>query len=326
MKRLFAILAVLAIVVPLATSAFADGGFDVTADPEQFPFVGYSARELFWEPYNFDPAYPVLGEVYEYTFWLWTPPDPIFGIMEPAPNHPVDIWLWRPPTVDFGDPLDWPLDFIPEPWNAWGFWYLEDGASTLRRQTWPTYATTDDWGIYYAKFMLPRNAAETWFPCGFPCRWECTWYDPVLNQWNWHAPFDVVPVYRLPLLDDPTSIFWPWVYTLYWPGDAPPFTYNWFWPDPLYFVLWWGETVHPLTALPSEGQFDSFLAWCDAIDPDGFPGTGDEFWDCDVNGDFEDFDYMAHWEYLVMGYLWKTTDLEVAWPGDWPALCPWQLP
>jgi hypothetical protein len=315
MKRLFAVLAVLVIVVPLATSAFADSDFEANAGPEQWTMIGYSARELYWEPDNFDPRYAILGSVWEYAFWLWDP----FGF--PAPNHTVDIWLWRPPTVDYGDPLDWPLDFIPEPWTTWGGWYLEDGSSTLRRQTWPTYATTDDVGFYYAKFMLPRNAAETWFPCGFPCRWDCTWFDPITNAWNFHAPLDVAAVYKLPILDIPTSIFWPWAYTLYWPNPVPLGSSPWLWPSPDYPAFWAGDTVHPLAAIPSEQSLPdgnvTFLEWWDAIDPDAIPGSGDEFWVQNPN-------YVAHWEYLVEGYLWVTTDLEMNWPDDWPLLCPWQ--
>jgi hypothetical protein len=312
MKRLFAILAVVVIVLPMATSAFADSDFEA-AGPEQWPFVGYSARELYFEPNNFDPRATILGSVYEYMFWLWTPPDPIFGISSPAGDHPVDVWLWRPSTLGGG----WGLDFIgPNP----GEWWLWDFSSALRRQSWPTYASTDGFGFYYAKFMLPRNAAETWYPCGFPCRWECTGFDPIANAWEIHAPVEVVPVYRIPLAD-PNAIFWPWTYTLYWPNP----TLNgwvWLWPDPGYFVLWAGETVHPLAAVPSEGVFDTFLSWVDAVDPDGIPGNGDEWWDFDPDGSGFVDDYIMHWEYAVMGYLWKTTDLEVEWPADWPQLCP----
>jgi hypothetical protein len=309
MKRLVAILALVVIVLPLATSAFADSSFEV-AGPEQWYTLGYEARELYWDPYNFLPRRTGLGAINEYQFWLWDP----FG--NPAPDHPVDIWLWRPPTL-FGA---WNLDFIlPAPWE----WWMPDSASLLRRQSWPTYATTDGWGVYYAKFMMPRNAAETWYPCGFPCRWNCTFFDPIANAWEWHAPTHIIPLYKLDLTD-PLSVFWPFAFTLYWPNEAPPFSFNWLLPDAGYWLWWWGETVHPVAALPTEGAFDSFLLWVDAVDPDGIPGNGDEWWDWDVDGDGTPGNYIMHWEYVVEGYFWKTTDLEMDWPADWPLICPWQ--
>ena len=312
MRRLFTILAVVVILSTVAPAALADNEPNA---PEQLSLLGYTAWEPLWWADNFDPYATILGEVWEYAFWMTTPPHPVTGVRELAPFHPVDIWLWRPPTMDiFGNPV-WPLNKVPAP--APGFWYLPEVSSSLRRQTWPAYAGTDEVGFYYAKFMIPRNAADTWFPCGFPCRWECNYWDPMTGVWEIHAPNVIAPVYRIPL-DDPNAIFWPYFYPLYWPDLGGGFL----WPGPDW-DLWWGDTIHPLTAWPIEGEFDSLLAFCDAIDPDPLV-IGDEFYDCDVDGNGFDFDTEAYWEYVAFGYFWKTTDLEMNWPADWPLLCPWQ--
>lgn len=236
MKRALFILTILALLLPL--TAFAEG-------PQEGDYQAVAAET---PQQNFF----ILGEQIEFAFFVIDP----FGF--PIPDFPVDIRLYRPST-EFG----WPLFQAQTP----GTGYLIVGESEMRRQSWPAYQATNEFGLYYAKFMLPRD--NVWYPCGYPCRWECDFYDPFTDTWERHSPLVVVDLYKS---------FEDWLFApLYWPWIAP------------------ADTVHPMEAWAFEGGTWYVL------------GGG-------------------VWELEIDGYFWKTSDLEVDYPADWPFICPWMLP
>lgn len=211
MKRLFVIVAVLVVALMVASPAFA-------ANPPQKPdgvaSQGYTAFAPAWDPFEFDPAYTILGTVWDFEFWM-TDPD---GFL--APNMPVDVYLWRPPTVDILGNAVWPLAMA----QTAGTWFLPTVSSEVRRQSWPAFQGTNEVGYYYSEFMLPRD--EVWYPCSYPCKWNCNFWDPIQNVAVYHSPALIVPIYRQPIDE-----FWYLFYPLYWPYDLMP-----------------EDTVHPLTA------------------------------------------------------------------------------
>lgn len=310
MRRLFLLLTVVVIMAMVAPAALADE----PKSPADQPIMGYAAWEPLWWADNFDAKWTILGTVQEYAFWVTQPPNPVTGIRYLAPNHPVDVYLWRPSTIDDAGNVIWPLTGVTPGASDW---WTAEYSSMFRRQSWPKYATTNAIGFYYAKFMLPRD--EVWYPCGYPCNWKCDNWDPITGLLEAHAPYWIETVYRLPLLSNPDSLFWPYYYPLYWPNLG---YFGELWPT----ADWWqwsGDTVHPLTAWPADGEFLSLMAFCDAIDPDPLV-IGDEYYDCDVDGDLEDFDNLAYYQYGIEGYYWKTTDLKMEWPNGWPYICEWQ--
>lgn len=256
--KLFAIALVLAVTLSITGTAFA--GNDTPADSQ-----GYFGVAPVWDPFEFDPAYTILGSVWDFEFWLCDPTSPA-GTCVTVPNYPVNIWLYSPDTTG-----GWPLDMA----QTAGTWFLPIGSSPFRRQSWPSYQGTNEFGYYYSEFMLPRD--EAWYPCSFPCKWKCNFIDPVTGTYYDHSPYTLIYVYR-----EPVGAIWDLLYPLYWP-----------YADPL------ADTVHPLEAYATEGLLESFI-----LDP----GRAD----------------LLDWEFEVQGYFWSTRDLEVEWPLDYPALCPWQ--
>jgi hypothetical protein len=248
------------------------------------PEAGFTAFEPPWWGDNFAPRQALLGSVQEFAFYLV---DPYAAL---APFHQVDIWLQRPPTINGAGDVVWPFGDSTDP-RQFGGWFMATGESEMRRQSWPTYATTNELGYYYAKFMLPRE--NTWYPCGYPCNWQCDFVDPIGGGTEYHSPYAIVPVYRIPL-DNPDAIYWPLSYPLYWPnGDNRQ------------------DTFAPLVAFPTEGANADMMAFCDWVGPDP--------------GDFDCSQYpYAFWAFGITGYYWKTTDLRMNWPADYPLLCDWQ--
>ena len=105
------------------------------------------------------------------------------------PFERVDAWMYRPDTT-----AGWP--FVDAP--TVGTWWWTGGDSQLRRQSWPTWQFADDFGYYFAVFMLPRD--EVWFPCSYPLKWKCNYIiDPYTIEYHSPAtqPFE-------------TGLFWPW--------------------------------------------------------------------------------------------------------------------
>ncbi|MBN1137396.1 MAG: hypothetical protein JXM73_12475 [Anaerolineae bacterium] len=206
MKRLFTVFTVVFVMLMVASTAFA-------ATPPQKPDglveQSWQAFAPAWDPWEFDPAYTILGSVWDFEFWLTDPG----GFL--APFTPVDIWLWAPSTTG-----GWPLAMA----QTAGTWFLPIGASEVRRQTWPTYQMTDSVGYYYSEFMLPRD--EVWYPCSYPCKWKCNFWDPIQGIEIYHSPLVQVFVYR-----QPVGSFWYLLYPLYWPWAGDPM-----------------DTVAPLTA------------------------------------------------------------------------------
>jgi hypothetical protein len=126
----------------------------------------------------------------------------------------IDAYLYRPATVDaLGNPA-WPLASGPD----WGTWYWPGPDSSQRRQSWPAYQMTDEWGFYYLEFMFPRD--DVWYPCGFPLQWKSNYeLDPFGNM-EFHSPsmmlYECRPVN--PFVDE--CLYWPWV-DLYGPAAEP---------------------------------------------------------------------------------------------------------
>jgi hypothetical protein len=248
MKRTLVVLTVLLVLSALPLSVFADE-----------PAWGTSAAA----PDAL--ARPVLlGD--QVTFDIGPVINPITGF--PWAGFPIDISLYRPPTL-----TGWPLFDDPLPGAGW----LVVDESRFRRQSWPLSKTTNIWGLYQAKFMLPRE--NTWYPCGYPCRWDCDFYDGTTDTWDRHGPYlaNFTGVPFVPVQTPAEQLFAP----LYWP--------NAIFGDPITL-----DAVHPLEAWSFEGDTTNALPW--------------------------------QWEFQVIGYYWKSSDLEVDYPADWPAICPWMLP
>jgi hypothetical protein len=132
------------------------------------------------------PAPALLGEVW------WFLGD--FGL----PGIRVDAYMYRPSTE-----LGWPWAGGPD----WGTWWWTGPESDQRRQSWPSYQYTDEFGWYYAEFMLPRD--EVWFPCSFPLKWKCNYVvGPELVEY--HSPYAMA--YECRLIDGVIieCLDWPW--------------------------------------------------------------------------------------------------------------------
>jgi len=142
------------------------------------------------EPEQATPA--LLGEVWWFYFDFVTP------------DISVDAYLYRPSTVG-----GWPFAGGP----SYGTWWWEGPASQQRRQSWPAYQTTDEWGWYYAEFMFPRDSV--WFPCGFPLQWQCNYVVDQLGTIEWHSPYAMAYECRWinPFLME--CLDWPWAVAPY---------------------------------------------------------------------------------------------------------------
>jgi len=115
-----------------------------------------------------------------------------------APGIRVDAYLFRPSTL-----AGWP--FVGGPVN--GTYFMPIGESEMRRQSYPAYQFTDDFGFYFAEFMLPRD--EVWYPCSFPLKWKCN-YEVAPGVIEYHSPAMMVFECRevAPMVLE--CLNWPW--------------------------------------------------------------------------------------------------------------------
>jgi hypothetical protein len=165
MRRvLFAVVMVAALLVP-ASSAFAQDGI--------CPYDGPQA-DGWW----------LLGEIWWTPDWLAAPTDPLLGgdpdCWSWFPGERVDGYMTRLSTIG-----GWPLLQAP----IMGDWWVTLPASEQRRMTYEfegdMWKYANDWGGYYAQFMLPRD--EVWFPCSYPYKWKCN-YQVNINTFEFHSP------------------------------------------------------------------------------------------------------------------------------------------
>jgi hypothetical protein len=116
-----------------------------------------------------------------------------------TPYVGIDAYLYRPSTLG-----GWP-------WAGpdWGSWWWTGPDSSQRRQSWPAYQMTDEWGFYYLEFMFPRD--EVWYPCGFPLQWKCNYELDPFGTMEWHSPVDNVYECRWinPFVQE--CLQWPWL-------------------------------------------------------------------------------------------------------------------
>lgn len=121
-----------------------------------------------------DAAPAQLGEVW--SFW-------VIGLW---PGEGVDVYLNRPATYacdDIACWTEWPFATGPN----WGTWFWTGEGSWDRRQSYPAYQAANEYGIYYAEFMLPRD--EVWYPCSYPYKWNCNYVvDPINFGIDYHSP------------------------------------------------------------------------------------------------------------------------------------------
>ena len=70
----------------------------------------------------------------------------------------------------------------------------------------------NEWGGYYAEFMLPRD--EAWFPCSYPLKWKCN-YELAPGVWEYHSP--AVMAYECRWINPWTleCLDWPWIVAPY---------------------------------------------------------------------------------------------------------------
>jgi hypothetical protein len=114
------------------------------------------------------------------------------------PGIRVDAYLYRPSTL-----AGWP--FAGGPVN--GTYFMPIGDSEMRRQSYPAYQFTDQFGFYFAEFMLPRD--EAWYPCSFPLKWKCN-YQVAVGEIEYHSPVEMVFECREigPMVLE--CLTWPW--------------------------------------------------------------------------------------------------------------------
>lgn len=206
---------------------------------------------------------------------------------------PVEAWLYRPNTIYGRDEF---LGFdprFPAEWDLANVYIKPEYQSALRRQEINNSAEatlSDAFGQFFIRMMLPRNAAETWYPCGFPCRWQCNYYS-TNDGWTWHSPALLTYVYPDYRFTVPPKPYWPvpsWVLAhrpLFWPW-AQVYSYEGLTPesDPMPF-----DTVHPL-----------------------------ELW---ILEPFE-MNAMYILEMRILGVDWQPTDTKVDdYLEDWPWIC-----
>jgi hypothetical protein len=128
----------------------------------------------------------LLGEVWGFYF--------DFGI----PGMRVDAYLYRPSTLG-----GWPFTGGPEN----GTYFMPIGDSEMRRQSYPAYQYTDQFGFYYAEFMFPRD--EAWFPCSFPLKWKCN-YMTAPGVIEYHSPAAMAYECRFLSPTVMECLDWPW--------------------------------------------------------------------------------------------------------------------
>jgi hypothetical protein len=207
---------------------------------------------------------------------------------------PLEAWLYRPDTVYGADDVVGFDPWFPAMWDLENDYIKPYYESSLRRQE-EASQLSDAFGQFYFKFMLPRNAAETWYPCGFPCRWQCNYYN-TLDGWTLHSPKLLTYVYPDYRFTDPPKPYWPeptWVLAhtpLFWPWASSVYPYN-LEPedDPMPF-----DTVHPL-----------------------------EMWIVEPNG----MNAMYIYEMQILGVDWTPTDTQTGdYLEEWPFICGTDFP
>jgi hypothetical protein len=126
-------------------------------------------------------AAPPPSQVIQDGWWIlgeiWWTPDYMATTPKWAPFERVDAYMTRPSTL-----AGWPLNQAP----IMGTWWWTGPASKERRMSYAEdYLYANQWGGYYAQFMLPRD--EVWFPCSYPLKWKCN-YQTAPGVWQYHSP------------------------------------------------------------------------------------------------------------------------------------------
>jgi hypothetical protein len=93
------------------------------------------------------------------------------------PFERVDVYLYAPSTL-----AGWPYTTGPD----FGTYFMPIGESEMRRQSYAEdFLYADEFGYYYAEFLLPRD--EAWYPCSFPLKWKCN-YTLAGGAVEYHSP------------------------------------------------------------------------------------------------------------------------------------------
>jgi hypothetical protein len=226
----------------------------------------------------------------------------------PAIFWPIDMYLWRPPTLylcyDFdADEWIWPGDpahpnadggkYWPFVWNAQraDTWFKSawDNPDGPRRQSWPTFQMTDEFGWYTGRFMLPRD--EVWYPCGYPCKWDCNFYNTLTDTYTFHSPNQLFFVYPEDAAEfEPLQfpLYWPWTWDAFW-GAVP--------------IAEQEDTVHPITLWVVEGVFNSFVNFVGSPPWGEYEITG-YFW---KTSDLQGKPWPQDYPLLCEDHLWYPT-------------------
>lgn len=181
MRRVvYAFLVIVLLAIP-ASSAFAEPQI-----VEQIQDGWWLLGEIWWTPEGMsfpdatNPDYPV--------GWL--------------PFERVDAFMTRPAAADV-----WPLTQAP----IMGDWWMTAAASEQRRMSYAEdWKFANDFGGYYAEFMLPRD--EVWFPCSFPYKWKCNYITPIAggSVIEWHSPAAMAYECAWITPFDLACLDWPW--------------------------------------------------------------------------------------------------------------------
>jgi hypothetical protein len=175
MKRVLYVTILLAILAIPVSTAFA-------AEPtyvEQIPDGQWILGEIWWTP-----AY-----VASTPLWL--------------PFERVDAYMTRVSTL-----AGWPFAWGPIGGPGGAAWWIDDWSMQRRMSYAEDWWYANEWGGYYAEFMLPRD--EVWFPCSYPLKWKCN-FELAPGIWELHSPAFVD--YEGMWLDPFTyvELYWPWI-------------------------------------------------------------------------------------------------------------------
>jgi hypothetical protein len=171
----------------------------------------------------------LLGEVWWTPAWLGFPPFPWF------PGEPVNAYMYRPATAWWDPifyewvPMGWPLTLQGPIMGSWWWGEPVNGVvpigmpddpdliafndSEQRRMSFAEdWKFANEWGGYYAEFMLPRD--EVWFPCSYPLKWKCN-YEIAPFVFEYHSP--AVMAYECMWVNPWTleCLDWPWIVAPY---------------------------------------------------------------------------------------------------------------
>lgn len=287
-RKLSIVLAVVMLLSLMATAAYAEPN-EPTAPEGYFLYAGGERS---------------LGDLVSLTGFTFDPLLSTGDLLWVLPYHPYESWLYRPDTV-YGVDDVWGFDpRVPGQWDLDNEYIKPVFDSSLRRQL-EGSGVSNAFGVFQIRFMLPRNAAETWYPCGFPCKWQCNYFDPI-NGWEFHSPMGVRQY-----IDENTYVrVLPWRYPDY-RFTKPPKPY---WPPPLevmtYYPLFWPWAGYDYGQDPAAAyQFDTVhpLEWW-VVEP--------------VHG------YAMHIaEIKVVSTDWQPTDTTVDdYLLEWPYICGYDFP